>query len=87
MFNGEYAICHYQYAQMVDILIKQSNLNMRRLNPNVSPCKPQIVIEEEKELKKEKQKNSEEIKRQQYSVIKNIEAVENRWKVPSRKVQ
>ena len=85
VFNREHAIFHHQRAQIVDILIKQRNLNMCRLNPNALPCELQIAIEEENELKK-KQKNTEKIKQQQYSVINNIEAAENGWKCPSRKV-
>ena len=45
---------------------------MTRLNPNTIPYVPKLVIEEEKEIKKDTAQKEEEIETKQEIVVENI---------------
>ena len=47
-FVGVHTLFHYQYFQMVGILIYHFGRNMKNLNPFTKPCVPKTEVEEVK---------------------------------------
>ena len=65
VFDGEHTVLHHQHAQMVDLLIKQTKMNMNRMNQYATSYVPNLVTEEEKEMKKDVTHKEEELETQQ----------------------
>ena len=58
-----------------------------RLNPNTIPHMPKLVIEEEKEIKKDRVQKEEESETKQEVVVENNLEEEYGWIVPSKNFQ